>query len=117
MGYAGEMGYLGRNLERRSDIRQILPDAKSVLCVGLNYQPYSDGAENSGAPEGQIARYARGDDYHIVMKDRLLELLAEIQQIEPSAEGRVYVDTGPVLERDFAARAGLGWFWKTYLLD
>ncbi len=118
MGCAGEMGYLGRNLDRRSDIRQILPDAKSVLCVGLNYLPNSDGSENSGDPKGQIARYARGDDYHAVMKDRLFELLAEIQHIEPAAEGRVYVDTGPVLERDFAARAGLGWFGKhTCLID
>ena len=118
MGYAGEMGYLGRNLDRRSDVRQIVPNAKSVLCAGLNYLPDSDASENGSHPKGQIARYARGDDYHAAMKDRLFELLAEIQRIEPSAEGRVYVDTGPVLERDFAARAGLGWFGKhTCLID
>ncbi len=118
MGYAGEMGYLGRNLDRRSDVRQIVPNAKSVLCAGLNYLPDSDASENGSHPKGQIARYARGDDYHAVMEDRLFELLAEIQRIEPSAEGRVYVDTGPVLERDFAARAGLGWFGKhTCLID
>ncbi len=118
MGYAGEMGYLGRNLDRRSDVRRILPSAKSILCVGLNYLPESDGHKNGGHPTGQIARYARGDDYHDVMRDRLFELLSEIQRIEPSAEGRVYVDTGPVLERDFAERAGVGWFGKhTCLID
>ena len=118
MGYAGEMGYLGRNAERRSDVRRILPSAKSILCVGLNYLPERDGSENGGHPTGQIARYARGDDYHDVMKDRLFELLDEIRRIAPSAEGRVYVDTGPVLERDFAERAGVGWFGKhTCLID
>ena len=118
MGYAGEMGYLGRNLDRRSDVRRILPSAKSILCVGLNYLPETDGQETGGHPTGQIARYARGDDYHDAMRDRLFDLLAEIQRIEPSAEGRVYVDTGPVLERDYAERAGVGWFGKhTCLID
>ena len=114
-GYAGEMGYLARNQERRSDPREIVPDAKSVLCVGLNYLPLPT---KDVSPGGQVARYARGDDYHDVMKNRLFELLDAIREIEPCAEGRIYVDTGPVLERDFAARAGLGWFGKhTCLID
>ena len=118
LGYAGEMGYLGRNLDRRADVREIVPDAKSILCVGLNYLPESDVSNDQASTSGQIARYARGDDYHDTMKERLFELLAEIQCIEPSAQGRVYVDTGPVLERDFAQRAGVGWFGKhTCLID
>ena len=117
-GYAGEMAYLARNLDRRANVREIVPEAKTILCVGLNYLPETDVAQENIGLTGQIARYARGDDYHDVMKARLFELLAEIQRIEPSAEGRVYVDTGPVLERDFAERAGLGWFGKhTCLID
>ncbi len=117
-GYAGQMDYLARNVDRRGNVREIESDARSVLCVGLIYQPLESPAEKSDEPCGQISRYARGDDYHHLMKARLLELLAEIQKMHPQANGRVYVDTGPVLERDFAARAGLGWFGKhTCLID
>ncbi|MDP6040264.1 MAG: tRNA epoxyqueuosine(34) reductase QueG [Candidatus Latescibacteria bacterium] len=117
-GYAGEMGYLARNQERRFDPREIVPDAKCVLCVGLNYLPGEQTPESDGLHKGQVARYARGDDYHDAMKGRLFDLLDAIREIEPSAQGRIYVDTGPVLERDFAARAGLGWFGKhTCLID
>ena len=111
-GYAGEMGYLSRNLDRRADPEVVVPGAKSVLCVGMNYEPDVSPAPEDDRPRGQISRYARGDDYHDVMVGRLFRLLEEIQTLAPSAEGRVYVDTGPVLERDFAARAGLGWFGK-----
>ncbi|MDA0710467.1 MAG: tRNA epoxyqueuosine(34) reductase QueG, partial [bacterium] len=69
-------------------------------------------APDDPAPRGQIAKYAWGDDYHDVIKDRLFELLAAIKVFAPTVEGRVYVDTGPLLERDIAVRAGLGWFGK-----
>ena len=111
-GYAGEMAYLGRNLDRRSHPERVLPGARTVLCVGMNYD------QENGAPfahqraTGRISRYARGDDYHDVMNARLEKLLAWIQTLDPDVKGRVYVDTGPVLERDFAARAGIGWFGK-----
>ncbi len=111
-GYAGEMGYLGRNLERRADPRTVVPGAKSVLCVGMNYEPREVPPPVDDRPRGRVSRYARGDDYHDVMVGRLTRLLEEIQALAPSAAGRVYVDTGPVLERDFAARAGIGWFGK-----
>jgi epoxyqueuosine reductase len=115
LGYAGEMGYLGRNLDRRADPCEIVPNAKSILCLGLNYLPSKkQGADD--ASRGSISKYAQGDDYHDVIKARLFDLLAEIQRLEPSADGRVYVDTGPVLERDFAVRAGLGWFGKHTVL-
>lgn len=109
--FAGEMGYLARNLERRGDPTEILPGAKSIVCVGMNY---NNGQETTdGELRGQIARYARGDDYHDVLKDRLFRLLSFIRaEAGPDSEGRVYVDTGPVLERDAAVRAGLGWFGK-----
>ena len=106
------MAYLGRNLERRSHPERVLPGARTVLCVGMNYD------QENGAPfaheraTGRISRYARGDDYHDLMNARLEKLLAWIQTLDPDVKGRVYVDTGPVLERDFAARAGIGWFGK-----
>ncbi len=110
-GFAGEMGYLERNLERRGDPAQVLPGVRSILCVGMNY---NTGEEGTGSGlKGRIARYARGDDYHEVLKDRLFRLLDFIRaEGGPEVEGRVYVDTGPVLEREVAARAGVGWFGK-----
>ena len=117
LGYAGEMGYLGRNLDRRADPCDVVPRAQSILCLGTNYLPHESKVDDD-EPRGFISKYARGDDYHDVIKARLFDLLAQIQKIEPTADGRVYVDTGPVLERDFAARAGLGWFGKhTGLID
>ena len=109
-GYAGEMGYLARNLDRRADPGAIVPGARSILCLGLNYQPQAE--ERVPARGGRISSYARGDDYHDVIKERLLDLLGRIQSLAPGTEGRAYVDTGPVLEREYAARAGLGWYGK-----
>jgi len=117
LGHAGEMGYLGRNLDGRADPCAVVPHAKSILCLGTNYLPHECRVVDD-EPRGFISKYARGDDYHTVIKARLFDLLAQIQDMEPTADGRVYVDTGPVLERDFAARAGLGWFGKhTGLID
>ena len=110
-GFAGEMGYLERNLNRRGDPAQVLPGARSILCVGMNYHTGEE--EKGGELRGRIARYARGDDYHDVLKDRLFRLLDFVRaEGGPGVEGRVYVDTGPVLEREAAIRAGLGWFGK-----
>lgn len=111
-GFSGEMDYLKRNLDRRSNPEIVVPGARSLLCVGMNYEPNESLSPNDDRPRGKISRYARGDDYHELMVGRLLKLLLEIQILVPSVEGRVYVDTGPVLERDFAAMAGLGWFGK-----
>ena len=110
-GYAGEMGYLTRNLDRRKDPQVLVPGARSIICVGLNYQPKPTDETRQG-PTGRISGYARGDDYHDLMKTRLIELQGRIVELIPKTEGRAYVDTGPVLERDFAARAGVGWFGK-----
>ena len=151
-GLAGEMAYLERQIEKRQDPRKILPNARSLVVVAMNYRcpdpdPVSgmqaDSPEDSPdstpgrtledspesapgrtrrdspeftpdrAPRGKIARYARGDDYHDVMKEKLLALLRFVQdRAGRPVEGKVYVDTGPVLEREFAVRAGLGWFGK-----
>src|SRR5215468_10639867 len=109
-GCAGEMAYLTRSLHRRLDPRELLPDARSIVVVGMNY--YADTDEGPGTPEtppgeAVFARYARGDDYHDVMTARLRELLAFLKaRSGEGVDGRVYVDAGPILEREVARRAG-----------
>ncbi len=113
-GHAGEMDYLHRQLPKRLDPRQILPEARSVVVIGLNYhtsQPLSISVDD---PErGWISRYAWGEDYHEVLGRILAQLDAYLRR-EAGAEyqGKYYVDTGPVLDRVFAKYAGLGWFGK-----
>ena len=104
-GYAGEMGYLARGAAKRRNSRLPFEGAISAIVVGLNY----GGREATGP----IARYARGDDYHELMTARLRELHQWVErEIGHPVSGKAYVDTGPILERDLARRAGLGWFGK-----
>jgi epoxyqueuosine reductase len=110
-GHAGEMAWLGRGTEKRRDTRLPRPGTTHAIVVALDY----GGKE----PSGPVARYARGDDYHDVMESRLRELHTRLERDagRPIA-GKPYVDTGPILERDLARRAGLGWFGKnTNLLN
>jgi epoxyqueuosine reductase len=108
-GYAGEMSYMARTAEKRRDSRLPYEGVTHAIVVAMDY----GGRE---AP-GPVARYARGDDYHDVMHDRLEQLHRWIdQQIGRAVAGRAYVDTGPLLERDLARRAGLGWFGKNTML-
>lgn len=113
-GFAGEMDYMSRHAEARRHPASILPDVRSVVMVGLNYRPEEASESRPGA--GQIARYARGRDYHDVLRDKLKRLLAGVQEQSPECRGRCVVDTAPLLERDFARRAGLGWFGKNTML-
>lgn len=117
-GRAGEMRYLGRDPERRSDPRRVWPATASILVVGLNYRTWESAAPERGCPRrGQIARYALGDDYHEVLAGKLRALLGWTRErFGSEVQGRCYVDTGPLLERDLAARAGLGWFGKNTCL-
>jgi epoxyqueuosine reductase len=110
-GHAATMGYLKRRLEERLDPRRVLPGARSVLCVALNYYQ-GEPADASWRP---VARYAWGRDYHDVIAPRLERLAAHLAEAG-GARSRGYVDTGPVLERDLAARAGLGWVGKNTML-
>jgi epoxyqueuosine reductase len=113
-GYAGEMGYMERRHEARRHPESILPTVRSVIMTALNYQPEPEGKRIEN--QGRLARYARGPDYHNVLRDRLRALLAWLQTESPNCRGRAVVDTAPLLERDFARRAGLGWIGKNTML-
>lgn len=104
-GYAGDMHYLERGAEKRHDTRRPFQGATSAIVVAMQY----GGAE----PTGPVARYARGEDYHDVMEARLRALHRWLEEeTGTNIAGKPYVDTGPILERDLARRAGLGWFGK-----
>ena len=115
------MEYLGRRLEARLDPSRIFPGARSALCVALQYHPlYTEDGERQPEPSGdlwrRVARYARGQDYHDVMGARLGVLEERVRAAFPGCQTRRYVDTGPVLERELAARAGMGAVGKNTLL-
>ena len=117
-GRHGEMSYLAREdaVARRLTPQDAWPALQSAIVVGLSY--WNEECESATAADGIIARYARGRDYHRVIKQKLLRLLEAIEQHVghelPAA--RAYVDTGPVLERELARRAGLGWFGRNTML-
>lgn len=109
-GFHGTMAWMDRQKDKRIDIRKVFPEIRSVLVVAVNY--YAD-VPHTGSPEaGKISRYAWGDDYHEVVTERLEQLLAAIKILEPSAKGLAYVDTGPIMEKVWAERAGIGWRGK-----
>jgi epoxyqueuosine reductase len=113
-GRHGDMEWMARGVERRLEPGRILPGARSMIVVALDYFPGESGrgkAAASGKAHGVFARYAWGDDYHDVMTAKLRDLAAHLD--EHGGRQRIYVDTGPVLERDFATDAGLGWSGKS----
>jgi len=108
-GMAGELNYLHRQAPKRSSLDTVLPGVKSLIVVAMNY--YTDD-KPSEEKSGLIARYARFDDYHQTMWNRLDNLLIYITELVPGTQGKAYCDTGPITERDYAMRAGLGWIGK-----
>jgi len=116
-GHNASMAWMARpeGISKRGDLQQVLEGAKSVVCVALLYRTRAEDAPWNDEAQGKVARYARGTDYHETMPPRLRALLSWIQEQAP-CQGRVYVDTGPILERDLAGRAGLGWIGKNTLL-
>ncbi|MEO8044242.1 MAG: tRNA epoxyqueuosine(34) reductase QueG [Spartobacteria bacterium] len=114
-GAAGEMEWIARGAEKRCDPELVLPDARSVVVLAMNYwQGKSQKEEGRSEARGRIAQYALGDDYHEVMLSKLRELDRFLGSLGGSQ--KIYVDTGPVLERDFAAEAGIGWHGKSTML-
>jgi epoxyqueuosine reductase len=118
-GYAGQMEYMRRNVDKRFDPRRLLNGAKSVVVVGLNYRLPRENVTKFGPDEpfGRIARYARYEDYHDFI-GYLLRQLAEFvsEQAGGHARFKIYVDSAPLAERAFAARAGLGFIGRSHML-
>lgn len=109
--YHGTMAYMARNVEKRVDVRNVYPEAKSVVVCALNYFQHEKTLchDDSGA---KISMYAQGKDYHDVVNEKLLQLLDYIKTQYEHADGKIYVDTGPILEKALAVRAGIGWQGK-----
>ena len=111
------MGWMGtgRNRQRRANPKLILPECQSILMLGIAYSPAPQPPISRG--DGQVASYAWGDDYHDVLPERLQAIVTFIEaQVGHSVPNRWYTDTGPILEREIAQRAGLGWIGKNTCL-
>ena len=113
-GAAGEMNYMQRGEEKRCDPQQVLPGARSVIVFALNYWQGAEPKSDMDAANGRVARYAWGDDYHDVIAKKLTMIDDFLRQF--GGAQKCYVDTGPVLERDHAAEAGIGWHGKSTML-
>lgn len=123
-GCAGEMHYMHSQAEARRQPTAILPGVRSIVVVGMSYRPPHNATAEAVSPgdaeadqlRGRISNYAWGRDYHRVVREHLEELLHFVQEQRPGCRGRAVVDTAPLLERDFARLAGLGWFGKNTML-
>ncbi|MFA6979934.1 MAG: tRNA epoxyqueuosine(34) reductase QueG [Ignavibacteriaceae bacterium] len=104
------MSYMERNLEKRKDVRLILREAGSIISLGMNYYT---GHQHSDAEDfGKVSRYAWGKDYHLIIWEKLDLLIQKLKEIDPTFEAKTYVDTGPVMDKAWAVRSGLGWLGK-----
>ncbi len=107
-GMHGEMAYMGNHVEKRTDPRKLVEGARSVISVVHNYFSTDRQPENTY----RISQYAYGHDYHYVIKEKLNRLYAFIKTLEPAVNGRIFVDSAPVMEKAWAAKSGLGWIGK-----
>ncbi|HEX8920615.1 MAG TPA: tRNA epoxyqueuosine(34) reductase QueG [Pyrinomonadaceae bacterium] len=109
-GFQGEMRWMEREPAKRTDPRLLLPSARSVVVVAINY--YTPHEHTNDPTKGKISRYSWGDDYHDIVGDKLKSLLAWIKEEWPEAEGKACVDIQPMMDKAWAVRAGLGWIGK-----
>lgn len=109
-GHHAGMNYMEKNQDKRSDVKLILPDARSVISLGMNY--YNPISYSEDPDSGKISRYAQGKDYHLVIWEKLDLLISALKEDDPSFEAISYVDTGPVMDKAWAVRSGLGWMGK-----
>ncbi len=112
-GYQGKMGYLENHFEKRLDPTKLVPGAKSVVSLVYNYYP-TKSHQSPGLP--RIAKYAYGQDYHFIVKEKLRDFMHLIAEEIGDVQGRVFVDSAPVHERAWAAKSGIGWIGKNSLL-
>jgi epoxyqueuosine reductase len=109
-GYQASMDWMAQSVAKRSDPGLVLPGVRSVIAVALNY--YTDPPHARGAGSGRISRYAWGDDYHDLLGPKLGEFRDWLVAVNPGSDAKVYVDTGPVMDKSWAVRAGIGWLGK-----
>lgn len=112
-GYQGKMGYLENHFDKRLDPTLLVPGARSVVSLLYNYYPEKDLASDDGY---KVAKYAYGEDYHFIIKDKLRDFVESMRSAIGDVGGRAFVDSAPVMERAWAQRAGLGWIGKNSLL-
>lgn len=112
-GYQGEMSYMENHFDKRIDPRKLVEGAKTVISLMFNYFPEQ---QQSDPESPKLAKYAYGEDYHFALKDKLKRLLLRLKDKIGDINGRCFVDSAPVLERDWAKRSGLGWIGKNTLL-
>jgi epoxyqueuosine reductase len=130
-GYHGEMGYMANHFDKRVDPTLLVPGAKSVVSLMYNYYPLplegtlipsidsqltTHDSRLTKDDSFKISRYAYGEDYHKVIRKKLKKVIKELKEEVGEIQGRVFVDSGPVMERDWAKRSGLGWIGKNTLL-
>jgi epoxyqueuosine reductase len=108
-GYHGTMAWLEREPEKRTDPRLLMPGVRSIVVVLQNYYTPHEHTDETG----KISRYAWGDDYHDILKEKLNQLLASIKAERPETNGKICVDTTPFMDKAWAARAGVGWIGKS----
>ncbi len=108
--YHGTMSWMLKYKNKRMDIQKFVPDAQSVISVAFNY--YTDFKHSPQAGDAKISRYAWGEDYHKIMKKKLKRLLQNILELDPQINGRICVDTAPIMEKLWAEKAGIGWQGK-----
>lgn len=114
-GYQGQMAYMGNHFELRTDPTRLVPGAKSIISLMYNYYPGDMDQANEDGCHYKISRYAYGEDYHKVIRKKLKALVRDLQEEIGEFSARIFVDSGPVLERDWARRSGLGWIGKNTL--
>jgi epoxyqueuosine reductase len=108
--YQAGMQYMERNIEKRKNVKSLLTSAKSVISLGLNY--FTPEKYSNDRSKGKISRYAWGKDYHLIIWEKLDKLVNELRKIDNSFEAKTYVDTGPVMDKAWAVKSGIGWLGK-----
>jgi len=109
-GYQAGMKYMIKNQEKRKDVKKIFTNAKSIVSLGLNY--YTPKSYSGNMSNGKISRYAWGKDYHLIIWEKLFLLVQKLKEIDSAFEAISYVDTGPMMDKAWSIRAGLGWQGK-----
>lgn len=109
-GFNADMNYMEKNFEKRQDVKNIFASAESVISLGMNY--YAPHQHSDKKNHGKISRYAWGKDYHLIIWKKLDELISHLKKIDSSFEAVSFVDTGPVMDKTWAVRAGLGWLGR-----